>query len=496
MKRIAITLLLLSPVGLQASVLDQRYHYDIHIDEGLSRLSVSACFDRRVPDSLHAASTNAAHLLRDAHVIVDGQRQDLSARHYRLPISAQPDDGCVHYAVDLGLASRSRHFGIGVRTGKALVISNQVWLWRPRRLNQHMDIHLQADLPDDFALSVPWPVVGEADDGDPVYALNYPPLGWDASIGFGHFRQVTLESAELRADVALMSGPGELPESPRVERWLQQGLDAAGEIFGGFPVDRAQIIVVPLDTGDRPVAQGRVSRAGGPGFLLGMGTRLPEQAYIADGLAAHEFMHLLHPPVIPRHRWLSEGMASYYQYIGLARAGHLSPEEAWQRLLADMEDGYWDRRFGTLRDITMHMGQKGGADYVYWSGAALMLIADVALRQREDEDISLDHVMAQWARCCFDTRQALDGRDALDRLDEFAGGESVFAPLYDEFVLSTRFPDIEALLDELGLPRLGEDFALDDDAPLADIRRAIMQPRDSRLLGPAKQSEDNGGDES
>ncbi len=486
MRWLSMIALFLWPVLVSASALDQRHHYDIRVDERFSELHVSACFDRRVPDALYAASTNAARVLRNPHMIVDGEQRSLTAARTRLPITGQPDDGCIHYSVDLGFAARSRSFDIAVRTGDALVISSRVMLWRPQRLNEYMDINLRMQLPDGFALSTPWPVIGQDDIGKPIYALNYPPPGWDSSVAFGQFRQVALTSANLQADVAVMSGPGEKPEAARVDRWLQEGLDAAGQIFGAFPTRRAQVIIIPLDSGDRPLDQGRVSRASGPGLLLGMGTQEPEAAYRADGLVAHEFMHLLHPPVTPDHRWLSEGIASYYQYIGLARAGHLSEEEAWRRLLADMYDGYWDRRPGTLRHIARQMGRRGGADYVYWSGAALMMMADVALRQREEQTISLDHVLADWARCCFDSRRPHDGRDALDRLDDFAGGDPVFAPLYDEFLFSTRFPDMEALLEDLGLPQLGEDFELDDNAPLAAIRRAIMQPRDSSLLEQAE----------
>ncbi|MDQ2070874.1 hypothetical protein [Natronospira bacteriovora] len=479
-----LPLLCLLPLALSASVLEQRHPYQIHVDKHFNQMTVAACFERRVPETLLAASNDASRLLRDPHIIVDGDKRPLRVMRNRMTIPSQPDDLCVHYAVDLGLAARSRSLGIAARTGDALVLSPRIWLWRPRRLTRYADIELSFDLPPEFSLSTPWPRIGEDSEGRPRFRLDHPPLGWDSSIAIGRFETFTLHNDDIQVDVALANGPSDPPPPSSVEAWLQPGLDAAATIFGGFPGHRAQVIVVPLDSGDRPLAQGRVSRAGGMGLLLGMSTSRPESDYHLDGLVAHEFMHLLHPPVIPHHRWLSEGIASYYQYIGLARAGHLSEAEAWQRLLADMYDGYWDRRQGTLRDITMRMSG-GGADYVYWAGAALMLMSDVALRSREEDATTLDHVLAEWARCCFHERRAHDGRDSLRRLDKFAGGEPVFAPLYDEHVLSTRFPDISALLQALGLPELGEhgeDFQLDDDAPLVSIRRAIMRAHDRPLL--------------
>ncbi|MCP1728444.1 hypothetical protein J2T60_002444 [Natronospira proteinivora] len=478
--------------GPAASASIQQIHdYTVRLNDGFSSLSVSACFDGPFPDSLFAGSSQARPLLRNAHIRQSGERRrvEVSGSQMRLPDRA--DDDCVHYQVDLGKAARARSIGIAARTGDALVLSPQIWLWRPRSLNPYIDIRLHFEREEGMDIQGPWQAdpdwldassESEAEDQGPVFRLGYPPLGWDSDFIMGRFERFQLDSEQTRVTVAKADGPGERADMTLTRQWLQAGLEAAESIFGQLPSERGQVIIVPLDSGDRPVARGRVSRAGGLSMSLGMNGHQPESDYQADGLIAHEFIHWLHPPVASDHRWLPEGLATYYQYIGLARAGHLSPAEAWQRFMEDMDDGIWDRRPGTVLDIARRMNREGGADYVYWASAAMMLIADVELRRRSDKQQSLDHILAQWVDCCFDQRRSADGRDVMDRLDELAGGEPIFRPLYDDHVLSVGFPDIEQLLESLGLPQAGETFELNEEAPLAPIRRAIMQPHEEPLL--------------
>lgn len=501
----AVLALLLAGASPDSRLL-QLHDYHVQVDPQLSHVAVEACFDGRVPERLYAGTSSAGSLLESASASIDGERRSLRYSRMVMRIPGQPDDGCIRYRMNLGQAMRSMDMGIAARAGDAVVLSPRVWLWRPRTLTRLMDIRLHFDLPQGMKLSGPWQrVPGDSDsapepnypDGEQVtYRLGYPPTGWGSSMVLGQFQREALEAGGLRLDVARTSGPGKAWSVDVTHDWLQRGLDAGAAVWGRYPVDRAQAIVVPLDLGERPLAKGRVSRAGGMGLLLGMGTEAGEgEAFFLasevrnDDLIAHEFMHLLHPPVKARHNWLSEGIATYYQYIGLARAGLISRSQAWGRFMSGLEDGRWDRRPGTLLDVSASMGESGGSEYVYWSGAALMLMADVALRRRSDNEQTLDDVLAQWTADSFDSRRSADGLHVLRRLDEYAGGDPVFEPLYDEYVLSSGFPDIDSLLEDLGLPLSGGGCAPEDDAPLAPIRRAIMQPHDEPLI-PAEEITD------
>jgi len=492
--------LLLSPLPALAAF--ERIHdYTIRMDDGLNSMGISACFEGRMPKMLYAGNRTADRVIQAPHIRQGERRIPLEADANRLRIRGEPDDHCVHYRINLSLAARARSISLGAQVGSALVISPRTWLWRPQDLNPYSDIRLHFDLPDDMSIQGAWALDEDYESNDereeteqavsgPVFRLGYPPLGWDSDFIVGQFDRASLDSG--RVQVALADGPADPLDASITLAWLESGLEAAKSILGGLPQERGQVIVIPLSSGDRPVARGRVSRAGGISMILGMSTQQEEDAYKTDGLIAHEFIHWLHPPVAPDHRWLPEGLATYYQYIGMARAGHMSPEEAWKRFMEDLDDGLWDRRPGTVLDLARRMNRDGGANFVYWASAAMMLIADVSLREGSDNEFSLDHALAEWAQCCMDSRRSADGRDVMDQMDELIEGQAIFRALYDDHVLSVGFPDIEALLKQLGLPQPGEDFELNDEAPLAPIRQAIMRPHEQSLLEKPEDKETQG----
>ena len=112
---------------------------------------------------------------------------------------------------------------------------------------------------------------------------------------------------------------------------------------------------------------------------------------------------------------------------------------------------------------------------LYWSGAALALLADVELRQRSAGEESLDTVLERLQRCCLPSDRAWSGPEFLTRLDALAG-EPVFMPLYRRYADTSGFPDTSTVFAELGIVVDDGDVAL-HDAELAPIRERIMQQR-------------------
>ena len=72
---------------------------------------------------------------------------------------------------------------------------------------------------------------------------------------------------------------------------------------------------------------------------------------------------------------MSEGLASYYQSISRARVGMISTRETWEDLRAGFERGA--RQGRTLGDATENMRAELAYMQVYWSGAAIFLLADL-----------------------------------------------------------------------------------------------------------------------
>ena len=109
---------------------------------------------------------------------------------------------------------------------------------------------------------------------------------------------------------------------------------------------------------------------------------------------------------------------------------------------------------------------------VYWSGAAIALLADMRLREA-DNGLSLDVALSRLAECCLPSNRMWTAQQALDRLDSLTESD-VFARLGERYRDSDEFPDVAPLLDALGVVGQGDALRLDDSARLAASRRALM----------------------
>ena len=232
--------------------------------------------------------------------------------------------------------------------------------------------------------------------------------------------------------------------------WLSHVAGSVSDVYGRFPEERVRI---RLDGGKRfnwgddgAVSFGRVTRNNGVGIDLYVNLDSPIEAFYADWTATHEFAHLLMPRLNDRHRWLSEGFASYYQNVIMSRAGQYTPAMALEKLTAGFARGRASRP-----DLSPNAAARAGmrtARYkIYWSGAALFLLADVQLRQRSGGIESLDTVLDRFQDCCLPSARRWSGTELLQRFDELID-EPVFMPLYREHADEPGFPDVTAALSE------------------------------------------------
>ena len=101
---------------------------------------------------------------------------------------------------------------------------------------------------------------------------------------------------------------------------------------------------------------------------------------------------------------------------------------------------------------------------VYWSGTAIALLADVELRKRGD---SLDRAMKRFSAA--DSLRRSTSEEATRGIDRDTLGK-----IADRWLKSRRFPEVDADLERLGVRRGQNGVTLDDRAPDAALRRAIM----------------------
>ena len=139
--------------------------------------------------------------------------------------------------------------------------------------------------------------------------------------------------------------------------------------------------------------------------------------------------------------------------------------------LPRLDEGPSDVR--TLAQATEGMYRDGTYMRVYWEGAAMLLIADVRLRQMTAGKQSLDTALAALNDCCAATDRAWSARELFDKLDEVTG-TGVFREIYDQHVASTNFPDLSETYRALGVAIGAGGIELSTEARQRRLRDAIM----------------------
>lgn len=257
--------------------------------------------------------------------------------------------------------------------------------------------------------------------------------------------------------------------------WLRSASTNVSLAYGRFPNPSTSVIVQPTSRrswgGSSPVPFGRVMRDDGERVELYVNVDRPIEDFYGDWTATHEFSHLMLPYVSSRNKWISEGFASYYQNVLMSRAGHYTAAEAWKKLSDGLERGRRSRPDLSLNDAA-EAGIRRARMKIYWSGAAIALLADVQLRERSGGRESLDTALDGLQRCCLPSTRTWSGRELFSKLDSFVT-EPVFMPLYRQYANRAGFPDFAPALERLGVEIDGAGARLHDDAELAAIRDAI-----------------------
>lgn len=448
---------------------ERLHRYTVAIDAQLTEISVRACFSGRPPEALVAESLDAPLAFTGA--LIEGSRKPVTPSG-ALSLKDVPDDGCLAYRVNVSrpIKLHDRTGEKVKRVGRDLLVSVGLWLWRPEKLAPDEEIELAFELPQGIAVSVPWKPSGST--SRPTYRLGHAPHDWPATVAFGRFQERTLRvgGTQLRLSVLDGSPPADLEQ---VQAWLTEAAQMVADLYGRFPVAQAQLLVVPNARGNEPTPWAYVLRGGSPAVHFFINQRRPMQEFYDDWTATHELAHLLLPFIDHNDAWLSEGVATYYQNVLRARAGRLTEHEAWSRLHSGFLRGRDAAPGMTLAQATESMYRGGTFMRVYWEGAAMILLADVRLRQLTAGKQSMDTALAALRDCCLDSNRSWSARELLARLDEITGTQ-VFTQLFDAHVGSKDFPDLTGVYRQLGLQVAGDALELIPGAPHQQLRQAIM----------------------
>ena len=453
----AIALSLTFHPGAQAA--DDRLH--ARFSDDLRTVEAELCFAGAAPNRLYRHERAEAYASALTHA---GEPLRVRPREDRVYLPSLPDDACVNWSFDLGAAVDEGGYRTAFRAGDSVLAVTSLWYWKGPWTRP---LVVSIDLPEGAEFSTPWP----RDSADPShYRPVQTPSGWYArsAVGRMRFKQLTVPGGAL--ELAILGDISDA-QADKLTRWVRRSVDSVTPVFGFFPREHAQVVVVPIGQRNEPVPWAHVVRGGGPGVQFYVDETRSLAEFDADWTATHEFSHLLLPYVTRRDRWLSEGLASYYQNVLRARDGRLDDDEAWQKMHEGFQRGMKATRRESLEEATR--GGWRSTMRVYWSGAAMMLQADTALRKHSDGAQSLDTALRRFHDCCLEEGKLWTAREVMTALDRLTGTD-IFMTVYAENVPNHRFPDVESTFEQLGLEPGYSRMRMSDAAPLASVREAIM----------------------
>lgn len=447
------------------------HHYRIEVDPGLSHLDVHACFADSLPHHFVADDALARKSLIEASILLEGERVQVRPVRGALRFPIPSDDDCLDYRVNLETITAGQQLNHAYRLPNALLLRPQTWLWRAWSKGGR-DIRFEFRLPKDMAVSVPWRPLDEG----PVhrkFLMGESLFDWPALMAIGrlHTDEIYVPGATLH--LAVLPGPGE-PRPELARRWLKPAALAVSKLHGRFPRKNMQVLVIPLDGGKDAAPWAEVTRGGGPAAHFYMNAAADWPVFRDDWIATHELSHLALPFVSRQDKWLSEGIATYYQSILRARVGLISEREAWQA----MANGFQRGRDGTdttnLRNAALDMRSRNRFMRVYWTGAAIAMLGDIEVRRQTSGRWSLDRLLFEFQECCQVPGKVWRAREIFEYFDQ-ATGKDVFIPLYEEHVYSRFFPRLEEAWQSLGIRIDAGDVVLETaTAQQEKLRRSIM----------------------
>jgi hypothetical protein len=423
--------------------------YQITVAEPLEQINVKVCFKNHVPSALHNGAYRDMKSLKSA-IGPDGKSLWVSDNVMRL--RGVKSKQCISYESSLPSAKQSRRSLY--RAGKDIVVNNNLWLWQPIDIGNKDTVKLTFNLPKGYNVSTPWTATGKPNQ----FTLTTTPYDWDSRIAIGTFKIASVKIAQQTIQVAILNST----QKRKLEYidWIKQAASAVAGINGSYPVDNAQIIITPTGKKREAVPWGEVQRGGSVSAHFFVDSFRPIQEFKDDWTATHELSHMLVPFISRNELYLSEGIASYYQNVARGKAGMISVETVWDKLLAGFARGTSSRRM-----------QK------YWTGAAIYMMADRELRKRSNNKQSLGTVLDKFNHCCRPSTSSWSGQRLMEKFDELSNS-NVFTALYYKQVkkleaeqAQKRFPDIMPVLKEMGIDELKRDTSKRLSGAALDIVR-------------------------
>jgi hypothetical protein len=268
------------------------------------------------------------------------------------------------------------------------------------------------------------------------------------------------------ATIEVSFGKGHLDLSrAELMAWVTSSANAVVAYFDRFPVARFRILIEPV-AGRSGVITGTTWAWGGAHTRVMVGEHASADDLAHDWVMTHEMIHTAFPDQPDEHNWIEEGISTYVEPIARSWVGGDPPAVLWGDLVRQLPQGM-PRDGDRGLDNTHTWGR------TYWGGALFCFLADIEIRTRTHGSRGLIDALRGVV--------AAGGNDQVDwsidrafREADKAIGVPVLEELYARMKDAPDAPDLRAIWKELGVEVRGGVVELDDSAPKAAVRRAIL----------------------
>ncbi|MGX5172840.1 hypothetical protein ACUR5C_02280 [Aliikangiella sp. IMCC44653] len=449
---VLIKALVLACLGLSSSLVfaaqGRVHHYTVEINDTLTTAKVSACFQGQPPKSLVVSQPDSNQYLLErpktekSAIPIDGLVWDLSKLG---------DSACISYASNISGFISKRYNAID--EPKLLSFqSKNTWLWLPSELTESESVQVTFELPSRLNISTPWQRIAAQRNS---FLLAKTPVDWDFNIMIGDISLYPIKLNDNQViEIAILSS---IPKHKELIKWIKYSSNTLLGYLGHYPFKHLQVMVLEnKQYKNGPVPWGDVKRGGGLTIRYLVNSDRSIQEYYTDWTATHEFAHLILPKLEYKDVWLSEGLASYLQYVLMGQAGNISHSVTWEKLYSGFMRGEKHAQKApqeTLQEAVVNRHKKGPVGRtkrLYWSGAIYFLAMDIELRKLSKGKQSLASVLAKFSLCCNNHEKEWSGKALVQSLDSISG-TTLFSDNYFKYAFSKKYPAYQKLLQELGV---------------------------------------------
>jgi hypothetical protein len=339
--------------------------------------------------------------------------------------------------------------------GESILSPPSTWLLRPRRVSLGYAQRYRVTTPPDLSFGT-----GSTPAPESPGAFEAPlPRGFHAPYAaFGPLRHLPFHIGAARLDVHLLS-PQVHPREAATLDWIRESAHAVAQYYGEFPSQVTAVFVSDRDY------HGSQMGIGGSSVVLGMNPGSTTGGSGRSWIAVHEMVHVGFPATGRKHRWATEGIATYVESVARCQAGLISRDSLWRLFLERLE-------LGNPRSGDRGLDRTPTWARTYWGGALFWFLADVNWLRKTNGEKGLKEALRGLVARGGNSAEYWPLRDILRGMDA-ATDTNVVTDLYEQHAFSPTTVDLNHLFARLGVTKKGDEISYHDEAPEAPLRRII-----------------------